>query len=122
MIKELGRYWDIEENEEVYYFDENLSQIFSDTRQTPLIDNDKLHQYAVALNSPWMEKNQTFSIVSNDDEFSGGDWVVTLDVLGYEYSGACILGYGTDPLSAMKDCIKNYDYIQQNYNKEGEWY
>lgn len=33
-----------------------------------------------------------------------------------------ILGYGTDPLSTMRDCIKNYDYIQQNYNKEGEWY
>ena len=122
MIKELGRYWDEEENEEVYYYDESLSQIFADTTQTQQIDHDTLHQYAVALNSPWMKTNQKFSIVSNDDEFSGSYWVVTLDVLGYEYSGACILGYGTDPLSAMRDCIKNYDYIQQNYNKEGEWY
>ena len=31
MIKELGRYWDEEEHEEVYYYDESLSQIFVDT-------------------------------------------------------------------------------------------
>ena len=122
MIKELGRYWDEEENEEVYYYYESLSQIFTDITQTQQINHDTLHQYAVALNSPWMKTNQKFSIVSNNDELSGSDWVVTLDIIGYEYSGACILGYGTDPLSAMRDCIKNYDYIQQNYNKEGEWY
>lgn len=51
MIKELGRYWDEEENEGVYYYDdESLSKIFSDITQTQQIDNDKLHQYAVALN------------------------------------------------------------------------
>lgn len=88
MIKELGRYWDEEENEEVYYYDESLSQIFADTTQTQQINHDTLHQYAVALNSPWMKKNQKFSTVSNDDEFSCSDCVVTLEVLGYEYSGA----------------------------------
>ena len=120
MIKELGRYWDEEENEQVYYYDEGLNKIFSDTEQQ--VDNATLNQYAIALNSPWMKNKQKFSIVSNDNELSGSDWIATLDIIGYEYSGACILGYGIDPLSAMKDCIKNYDYIQQNYNKEGEWY
>ena len=71
----------------MYYYDESLSQIFADTTQTQQIDHDTLHQYAVALNSPWMKTNQKFSIVSNDDEFSGSDWVVTLDIIGYEYSG-----------------------------------
>ena len=43
MIKELGRYWDEEENEEVYYYDESLSQIFRDTTQTQQINHDTLH-------------------------------------------------------------------------------
>ena len=114
---------------EITLFDERLNEIFTnDFKSFVNADNEEvnkedLQEWAEWLNSPWTYSTKSYTIMHNcnhgvtrpDEEYP---WLCEYTAVGYEGVTTSIFGYGDSEITALENCIKNFELIQAKYNPD----
>ena len=94
-----------------------------DEKMIPMSE-DELNNYAVWLNSPWRQKDESYIIQCNCKdaytEMKPPYMKCTYTIIGYDGISASVVGYGDTEELALKDCLDRFKYLQENYNKDGD--
>lgn len=104
---------------------ELMSKDPNETEPRPATTED-LNNFAVVLNSPWSQTNETYEIEINcKDSYTEIDpdepiWRCDYRVVGYECITGIIRGYGDTPMEALTDCQNIFDILQKTYNPDDD--
>ena len=114
----------IDANHQFEYSSENGTD-FKDSKGTELTKED-LEEWALILNSPWSQTNETYTIEVNcKDSYTKMEegtpiWRCIYKVVGYEYITATCIGYGNTEEEALMECKNLFKYLQKQYNPNNE--
>jgi len=87
---------------------------------------EELKDFAVGLNSPWGQADETYTIKYNckDDwtekDKSKPDWKCEYEVIGADMFTSVLYGFGDTPNDALQNCIDIFNKLQSIYNKEND--
>lgn len=105
--------------------DEDIYDILSDDFEKFYKENntelteEELEEWSKWLNSPWLEECEKYVTETNSrDDNTNAIYQTYYQVIGYESTSAIVYGYGNTPQESLQDCINNFNYLQEKYNKE----
>lgn len=116
------------------FSEKDLKKIYTDDMKVFRLENEDMinieeensimESYAVCLNSPWSQADEKWVVECNCinayipmDE-NEPTFRCYYQVVGCDGITSRVYGYGNEQQEALKECIKNFDLLQNNFNKE----
>lgn len=111
-------------HEEENYYTEDFATFYKENNE--MLKGEDLEHWSVWLNSPWSQAHEKYIISCNcKDAYTEMDkeepiWKCEYSVVGYDGISATILGYGDTEESALEECKRHFQMLQESHNPNGE--
>lgn len=116
----------LEINSEEKYYTTDFNEFYKDEEMAQELTEEELNRLAVCLNSPWSQSHEKWIIECNCvDAYTLVDeneptFRCSYKVVGCDGITSSVIGYGGTQQEALQECIAHFEYLQNEYNKEGE--
>lgn len=123
-MRKVGLFGYNDENTVFYIDQSNNRKFYTDDKSILTADYDDLQYWAEAINSPWSQDHEKYTIKYNCKdsytkmEESEPQFICIYDIVGFEGLYSEVIGYGDTVEDALKDCKDLFQYLQDNFNKE----
>lgn len=116
--------FDVVGKQEYYYSNDNI-HFYKDMDGNVPLSKEELENWAVWINSEWSQDDLSYKTKLNcKDGYTemnvpeNKTWKTAYSIVGYEGVYSDIIGYGSDEIESLMNCMKLFDYLQKEYNQE----
>lgn len=114
--------------EEKNYYTNDFRKFYKDVDMTHELSVEDAELWAVSLNSPWSQKDETWIVECNcvnayfpmfkrDPVFR-----CCYEVVGCDMITSIVYGYGNTQQDALQECLEHFDFLQKEFNKADKSY